>query len=570
MADLQQFLDYYMPKKAWTGTGISNADHPAWATLGYDGGLGVLDNRDSMSQTYSDPWLSQATSSGVPYSWLKDRASMLNDYDPSFFTSGGGEGEAAMRNNFSKYGLSYSNLIPQAGNADFWNSAAGKNYYDVWENTGNQVAASQDNGDDGLGGLGGLLGGLAGIALAPLTGGSSLWMGALGGGLGSAATGGNPLTGALLGGLGGWGWNALGGLGGIGGLSQDAMLAAQAAGFSPAELAAWQGAGSAGGMSGLGFGSGVGGNSMGLLDYLPGADTIGGSWGSSIPDLYSSLGSSGGWGSQIGTIGSGLEGAVGTYSDPGLWDSISSYFGGSNSSLTNAAKAILGGGGGSGGSGSLLGALLGGTLGGIGGSQEAGKITTVQEPWSAQQPYLTDLFARSKEASLQNTAPGMYETNAVNALNSAALGPTSNPMLGMDNPYLNKTIQTAQDDVTRNMQNQFNTANRQSGSFGNSGLQETYARELPKALGNIDTSMRMQDYTNQQGLYENAANRNLSSAQNLYGMGQNYRYTPYNNLNQYGNLIRGSYGSSTSQPYFNNPTASILGGASAGYKLFGG
>lgn len=218
----------------------------------------------------------------------------------------------------------------------------------------------------------------------------------------------------------------------------------------------------------------------------------------------------------------------------------------------------------------IAGALAGGLLGSVGGSKESGKITTTTEPWAEQKPYLTDLFARSKAAMDGSQAPSSSEMTALNQLNRTATGQNRNPMLGMDNPYLSKTIQTAQDDVTRNMQGQFNTASRQSGSFGNSGLNSEFAREMPKALGNIDTTMRMQDYTNQQGLYENAANRELSASKDLYTMGQNNRYTPFNNLEKYGRLIQGSYGGSSSQPYFTNPTADILGGMMTGYNFFNG
>lgn len=218
----------------------------------------------------------------------------------------------------------------------------------------------------------------------------------------------------------------------------------------------------------------------------------------------------------------------------------------------------------------VVGLLGGALLGGLDGSKESGKITTTTEPWSEQKPYLTDLFARSKSAMDNIGGPSLGENSAVNSLHETATGINGNPMLGMDNPYLSKTIQTAQDDVTRNMQGQFNTASRQSGSYGNSGLDSEFAREMPRALGNIDTAMRMQDYTNQQGLYENAANRKLSASRDLYTAAKDQRNTPFNNLEKYGSLIRGNYGGSSSQPYFTNPTADILGGAMAGYNLFTG
>ena len=77
------------------------------------------------------------------------------------------------------------------------------------------------------GSIGGMLGAGAGAALAPFTGGASLpigaALGAAGGGIGAAVGGGNPLTSALMGGVGGLlGADATGS--GFGGLSQTLGL----------------------------------------------------------------------------------------------------------------------------------------------------------------------------------------------------------------------------------------------------------------------------------------------------------------------------------------------------------
>ena len=84
----------------------------------------------------------------------------------------------------------------------------------------------------------------------------------------------------------------------------------------------------------------------------------------------------------------------------------------------------------------------------------------------------------------------------------------TNPYLGQSNPYLQQNIDKAQGDVVRNYnmttQPAYNSAMVKSGSFGNEGVQqmnENAQKNLQSSLGDISNNMRMQDYTNQQGLY---------------------------------------------------------------------
>ena len=91
------------------------------------------------------------------------------------------------------------------------------------------------------GNIGGMLGTGAGAALAPFTGGASLpigaALGAAGGGIGAAVGGGNPLTSALMGGVGGLlGADATGsGFGGLFGDSASASTSPASADLSAAE-----------------------------------------------------------------------------------------------------------------------------------------------------------------------------------------------------------------------------------------------------------------------------------------------------------------------------------------------
>lgn len=80
----------------------------------------------------------------------------------------------------------------------------------------------------------------------------------------------------------------------------------------------------------------------------------------------------------------------------------------------------------------------------------------------------------------------------------------TNPYLGQNNPYLNNAINQAMGDVTSRIDSKFN-----NNAFGGTAHQQTLAREL----GNVSNNMRMQDYTQQQGLAENDVNRNLQTQQ---------------------------------------------------------
>lgn len=85
---------------------------------------------------------------------------------------------------------------------------------------------------------------------------------------------------------------------------------------------------------------------------------------------------------------------------------------------------------------------------------------------------------------------------------------TTNPYLGVDNPYLTATIDKAQGDLVRNYnltaQPAYNAAMVRSGSFGNEGVNQMNQNaqlNLQNSLGNVSTQLRGQDYQNQQQLY---------------------------------------------------------------------
>lgn len=180
-----------------------------------------------------------------------------------------------------------------------------------------------------------------------------------------------------------------------------------------------------------------------------------------------------------------------------------------------------------------------GALQGIAGGQGLGAQ-------AAQNQYLTqqnaNVNAFNPYANVQNTSAGASNPylNAQNA-NAGAQNPylsAQNPLAQAENPYLQQQIDAASSDTMRNysqvVRPQMDAAMAQSGSFGNSGLQQVQANQqtdLGKQLGNIASGMRMQDYTQRQGLQENATNRLFQGGQTLqgqqYGAGQQLAQNQY-------------------------------------------
>jgi len=102
--------------------------------------------------------------------------------------------------------------------------------------------------------------------------------------------------------------------------------------------------------------------------------------------------------------------------------------------------------------------------------------------------------------------------NAEQALNQQIQG-------GNGNPYLDAQVQRAQDSVTSN----FNTSAINSGSFGNSGVQEAYTKQL----GDVASSMYGQAYEGDQsrqmqaiGMAPTFGNQAYADADQLMNAGQ--------------------------------------------------
>jgi len=250
--------------------------------------------------------------------------------------------------------------------------------------------------------------------------------------------------------------------------------------------------------------------------------------------------------------------------------------------------------------------------------QPAGNTTIQQNsaPWSGQQPYLSTLFSGAQD--LYNKGGPQYfpgqtmapetqqQSQAVDLQTGRAL--SGSPLIqGADqayqntingsmlnaNPYLDQTFNQAFQQLQSGVGGQFEGAGRfgsgaQAGALAQGGASlanqiygGNYQQERARQLNAAATAPTLanQDYTDISQLM-NAGNQAQQFGQNTIN-DQLYRFNyqqqlPYNNLANFGKLIQGNYGqsSTTTQPFYNNSPGigSILGtlggGAIGGY--FGG
>ena len=119
------------------------------------------------------------------------------------------------------------------------------------------------------------------------------------------------------------------------------------------------------------------------------------------------------------------------------------------------------------------------------------------------------------------------------------LGGVQNPFLGQSNPYLQNAIDLASQDLVRNYntttQPAFNAAMINSGSFGNSAINElnrNAGNQLQTNLGDLASKFRYNDYSNQAQMFQNQQNFNEGQRQFDLGFGRNVYNDAYSqNMN---------------------------------------
>lgn len=229
--------------------------------------------------------------------------------------------------------------------------------------------------------------------------------------------------------------------------------------------------------------------------------------------------------------------------------------------------------------GAAIGAGLGGGLtGGLGLSKKQNQtVTTNNEPWRPQQPYLTDIFGKGQ--GIYNANPsGMNQATqmGVNALmrpdpnimaGAGLLGGTLNGSYLNSNPYLDQTFNHAASAVGNNIAGRFAAGGR----YGSGAMYNA----LGDSMGNLANDIYGGNYQAERGRQMQAlgfaptyanydANRYLQA-------GQVQQSTPWDQLARYQGAISGNYGGVGTQtsPIYRNQGAGMLGGALAGAQLGG-
>lgn len=221
-----------------------------------------------------------------------------------------------------------------------------------------------------------------------------------------------------------------------------------------------------------------------------------------------------------------------------------------NMGVSNAAKALLGG-------GSTSGAALGALLGSMNGAKPAGNTTTTQDIPDWLKPYATNLL-NTGQGIVNNSPPADYSGS--DAMLKSMMGMTANPYSGQSNPYFEDTLNKSLSDTQGRVNAQFGNGN----AFGNSANQELLATNL----GNQSNQMRFGQYQNQQNLWQQDANRATNIAQGMPNYNTAKTSANFAPLTAQKGLF--TSGTQTTQPYFTNPTAGALSGGLLGSQLFGG
>lgn len=266
---------------------------------------------------------------------------------------------------------------------------------------------------------------------------------------------------------------------------------------------------------------------------------------------------------------------------------------------------------------------MGGGKGGGGGGNTT--TTTKSDPWSGQQPYLSQQFGQAQ--NLYNTgqlAPQYYPgqtvagqspqtQQAITDLTNQATSPQAQNLANANtnqitntlngqyvdpasNPYFKGALNNIADAYARGTAAQTAAAFNSAGSYGGSAYKETQGannQAFANALNDLGNTQYQQGRTNQLQAsalapqanslpYSNIAQlANAGSALDQYNQNlinanvQRYNYEanlPYNSLANYIGLTGGSYGGTTTQsvPYYQNQGANALGGAISGAQIGSG
>jgi hypothetical protein len=199
----------------------------------------------------------------------------------------------------------------------------------------------------------------------------------------------------------------------------------------------------------------------------------------------------------------------------------------------------------------LLGAGGGALLGGLGGSSQAGTTTVTNDVPEWLRPYIQGALnpAQSQFNQLigQGQSPilGASQDEFLRTIQGGHLDPRSNP-------FLQETFQQGANQIRGQLSPQFG---HMQAFGGNSGANQA----LGRSLGEFATNLYG-------GNYNAERNRQFSATQGGPGFVSGASDSAFAPFNSFTNLLRG-WGSQQTQPFFQNRTANVLGGALAGGAL---
>lgn len=194
----------------------------------------------------------------------------------------------------------------------------------------------------------------------------------------------------------------------------------------------------------------------------------------------------------------------------------------------------------------------------------------------------TNTLAQNNANLAQNL--GLANAGAVNAMTQANMGAAG--ALGQFNASALNSQQAQNQSLAQQLaqynatnaqnQGQFNANLAQNLGLANAGLTQTdLTRNAQLAQTGIGNDIGQ--YNQGMSVLNNAAfnapqfgTANLNNYGTLYNAAALQNNAQWNPLNNYSNLIRGTYGGTSSQPYYNNPVSGAIGGALLGGSLFGG
>lgn len=230
----------------------------------------------------------------------------------------------------------------------------------------------------------------------------------------------------------------------------------------------------------------------------------------------------------------------------------------------------------------LLTALLGGVLGSQSGAKQSGTITNVQDVPEWMKPYYQNLYNTAQTQATEANALNPQEQQGIDALTQRATA--GSPVMGAASAELQKTINGDYLDPATNPYLQATYDRGLAGvkkaltpSFGQMqafGQNSGYNQALARGAADLGTGIFGGNYQQERTRQASAANQaptfaaaDYNDATQLLNAGQYKRNAKQQGTQFMSGVLNGSPFKSSSQPYYTNPTAGILGGALTGAAI---